>query len=270
MTYTPQGYFQPQIFDYTDKLAGRRSLLDRSYDLYDGSPNDPYSSAQSDALQYAGEHISSAVTEAPPAPADPSASATPAPRDKPMHLLARLAELDATPKSSVVGSPAPESGTPAPGDRSGSPGADGDDADKKGSGAADPAAERVRAAEQRDRVVPAMPLDAAILAAVRAGARADDRKMRDFFGAIMVVGGGAKIAGFNAFLEGKLRELLPGYTKEILIGLPPRDLDQQLVVWKGGSVFGRLSSSGNDSWIYGREYELLGAKLLAQKCMWAW
>lgn len=84
----------------------------------------------------------------------------------------------------------------------------------------------------------------------------------------MVVGGGAKIPGFNTFLETKLRESLPGFTKEILIGLPPRELDQQLVTWKGGSVFGRLSSSGNDGWIYTREYELLGAKLLAQKCMW--
>lgn len=115
-----------------------------------------------------------------------------------------------------------------------------------------------------------MPLDVAIWTSIRNGAKSDDRKMRDFFGGIMVVGGGAKIAGFNSFLETKLREMLPGYTKEILIGLPPRDLDQQLVVWKGGSVFGRLSSSGNDSWVYGREYELLGAKLLAQKCMWPW
>ena len=214
------------------------------------------------------------MTEPPPAPSDAATSTATLGREKPINLFARLVDLDPTPKSSVVGSPAPESGTPAPGDRSGSPGADGDDGEKKGgnggSSGVDPVAERLRAAEERDRVVAAMALDAAILSSIRHGARGDDRKMRDFFGGIMVVGGGAKIAGFNAFLEAKLRELLPGYTKEILIGLPPRDLDQQLVVWKGGSVFGRLSSSGNDSWIYGREYELLGAKLLAQKCMWAW
>lgn len=86
----------------------------------------------------------------------------------------------------------------------------------------------------------------------------------------MIVGGGAKVPGFNSFLETRLREMLPGYTKEILIGLPPRELDQQLVGWKGGSVFGRLSSSGNDSWVYRKEYEMLGSKLLAQKCMWSW
>ena len=52
--------------------------------------------------------------------------------------------------------------------------------------------------------------------------------------------------------------------------MPPRELDQQLVAWKGGSVFGRLSSNGNDSWIYQREYDLLGWKLLAQKLMFAY
>jgi actin-related protein 8 len=96
--------------------------------------------------------------------------------------------------------------------------------------------------------------------------------MRDLFGGIMLCGGGAKTAGFNGFLETRLREVMGGTFggKEIIIGLPPRDLDQQLVVWKGGSVFARLSGSGNDSWVFGREYGILGAKLLAQKCMWGW
>jgi len=94
--------------------------------------------------------------------------------------------------------------------------------------------------------------------------------VRDFFGAIMLVGGGTKIPGFNMFLELRLKEMQPAFTKEIIIGLPPRELDQQLVIWKGGSVFARLSSSGNDSWVYRKEYEMLGTKLLAQKCMWSW
>lgn len=266
----PMGYFQPQIFDYEGKLDGRRRLLDRSYDLYDGSPNDPYSTSQSEALQYAGENISSAVNDSAPAPTDHITSTIMPGKEKPISLLARLHDLDSTPKSSVVGSPAPE-GTPQP-DRSGSPAPEGEETEKKPTNGTtiDPAAERVRAAEERDRILPVMPIDAAIYTAIRNGSRGDDRKMRDFFGGIMVVGGGAKIAGFNTFLETKLRELLPGYAKEILIGLPPRDLDQQLVVWKGGSVFGRLSSSGNDSWVYCREYEVLGAKLLAQKMMWPW
>jgi actin-related protein 8 len=128
----------------------------------------------------------------------------------------------------------------------------------------------MRAAEESDRVLPVMPLDEAIIASIRAGARGEDRKMRDFLGGIMVVGGGAKMPGFNQFLEVRLREILPTFNKEILVGVPPRELDQQLVGWKGGSVFGRLSSSGNDSWMHQKEYSILGAKLMIQKLMWTY
>ena len=167
----------------------------------------------------------------------------------------------------MAGSPAPE-GTPKA-DRAGSPAA-GEDRDGQANTSTDPTGERVRAAEESDRVLPVMPLDEAIIASVRQGARGDERKMRDFLGGVMVVGGGAKMPGFNSFLEVRLREQLPGFTKEILVGMPPRELDQQLVVWKGGSVFGRLSSSGNDSWVFQKEYEMLGAKLLVQKLMFSY
>jgi actin-related protein 8 len=187
-------------------------------------------------------------------------------KDRPFNLLSRLPDVDTTPRSSVANSPAPE-GTPQPG-RPGSPSGDKDGIGN--AGAVDPVAERIRAAEESDRILPIMPLEEAIITSIRHAARSDDRKMRDFLGGVMVVGGGAKMPGFNTFLESKLREQLPGFTKEIMVGVPPRELDQQLVAWKGGSVFGRLSSSGNDSWVYQKEYELLGAKLLAQKLMFAY
>jgi actin-related protein 8 len=211
------------------------------------------------------------ATNPPPPPSDPptngTATATPS-KQKPFNLLSRLPQddIESTPRSSVAGSPVPE-GTPQPGGReSPVPGA----AETTNGSAVDPSAERIRAAEERDKILPIMPIDQAIMTSIREAARGDDRKMRDFFGGIMLVGGGAKIPGFNLFLEIRLRELQPGYNKEIIIGLPPRELDQQLVTWKGGSVFARLSSSGNDSWVYRKEYDMLGAKLLAQKCMWGW
>ena len=178
------------------------------------------------------------------------------------------ADLETTPRSSVAGSPAPDA-------RAGSPAAANGAAGENGGGggassSADPLQDRMRAAEESDGVLPVMPLDEAIIASVRAGARGDERKMRDFLGGVMVVGGGAKMPGFNQFLEVRLRESLPGFTKEILVGVPPRELDQQLVVWKGGSVFGRLSSTGNDSWVHQKEYGILGAKLLIQKLMFAY
>ncbi|KAK3076256.1 hypothetical protein LTS18_013498, partial [Coniosporium uncinatum] len=251
------GYFRPQIFDHSDKLKRRRKIIDRSYDLYDGSPNDPSSHAQVIALQYAQQNFPSASTPPPASSGAPAsavtatatataiATATPS-KQKPFNLLSRLPDVESTPTSSIAGSPGPE-GTPQPGRASPGPGEK-----EQGSGQPDAVAEKIAVAEERDRILPIMPLDAAITQSITYGARGDDRKMRDFFGGIMVVGGGAKIPGFSAFLEEKLREMQPGFTKEILIGPPPRELDQQLVVWKGGSVLARLSSSGNDSWVYGK------------------
>ncbi|CAN9302566.1 unnamed protein product [Alternaria alternata] len=109
-----------------------------------------------------------------------------------------------------------------------------------------------------------------ILESLAQGARGDDRKLRDFFGGIMLVGGASKTPGLREFLEMRLRELRPGYGKEILVGPPPRDFDPQVVAWKGGSVFGRLSGHGNDGWISRYEYDMLGARLLNNKCMFAW
>jgi actin-related protein 8 len=185
-------------------------------------------------------------------------------RAQPLNLLGRLNENEATPRSSVAGSPGPEAATPNP-DRD-TPMADTD----APLVFRDPVLEKTKIAEERDKVLPIMPLDHAILESLAQGARGDDRKLRDFFGGIMLVGGASKTPGLREFVEAKLRELRPFYGKEILVGPPPREFDPQVVAWKGGSVFGRLSSHGNDSWISKYEYDMLGSRLLNNKCMFAW
>ena len=35
-----EGYYEPTIFDNSQKLNGRRKLIDRSYDLYEGGPSE--------------------------------------------------------------------------------------------------------------------------------------------------------------------------------------------------------------------------------------
>lgn len=185
-------------------------------------------------------------------------------RAQPLNLLGRLNENEATPRSSVAGSPGPEAATPNP-DRD-TPMADTD----APLVFRDPVLEKTKIAEERDKVLPIMPLDHAILESLAQGARGDERKLRDFFGGIMLVGGASKTPGLREFVEAKLRELRPFYGKEILVGPPPREFDPQVVAWKGGSVFGRLSSHGNDSWISKYEYDMLGSRLLNNKCMFAW
>ncbi|KAL2355511.1 actin-related protein [Cryomyces antarcticus] len=258
----PMGYFRPMFFDHSGKLEGRRRLIDRSTDLYDGSPNDPMSIAQLAVLQYAGQSMPTGG--APVAPStEPSgsgnapAASTPS-RLQPYSIANRFNDFEGTPRSSVAGSPGPDGSGPPQPPRASTPAMNfnGVYGPQPDTGA-------------QDRTLPIMPLDTAILTSITEGARGDERKMRDFLGGIMVIGGGAKIPGFNALLEERLRAMQPGFLKEILIGPPPRELDPQVVVWKGGSVFGKLRAT-NDSWIGGMEYDRLGARLLNYKCMWVW
>jgi actin-related protein 8 len=262
----PMGYFQPSIFDNSHKLDGRRKLLPRSLDIYDGQPNDPVSAAQSEILSsIAPASANGELQEESQANGGPPADvqATPS-RSQQLHALSRVQDLDATPRSSVAGSPAPEvTGTPQAGGGSSTPVPGGQSATLPNGGP------RAPTIEERDDILPIYPLDNAILTSIVHAARSDDRKMRDFIGGIMVVGGGSLVPGLHAFLEERLHALRPGYTKEIMIGTPPRDLDPQVVVWKGASVFGKLSGT-NDSWIGQLEYDRLGSRLLAYKCMWAY
>ena len=248
----PQGYFQPSIFDHSEKLEGRRKLIGRSQDLYDGSPNDPVSKAQIEIIQSISPNVRVNGQEAANGD-DPSNSViTSTPLRLPPNAFSRFAESENAP-SSAIGSPAPDGDdTPAPG------------ADGNVGGAPNPTGSSVR-----DDVLPIVPLDSAIFTSIRLGANDDERKTRDFLGGIMVIGGGSQIKGFYTFLEEKLKEKRPGYAKDIMIGTPPRELDPQGVVWKGGSVFGKLRGT-NDSWIGRMEYDRLGPRLLAYKCMWAW
>ncbi|EED20539.1 chromatin remodeling complex subunit (Arp8), putative [Talaromyces stipitatus ATCC 10500] len=285
----PMGYFQPSIFSHDDKLQGRRKLLPRSYDIYDGQPNDPTSAAQSEILKII----------APPLPAELLAEdekshsnatdvqATPARSH--LNALGRVQDSEATPRSSVAGSPAPETNTPlngiaaaaagnstpVPGEKASQPAVAPAAGASQPSQASQPLQQpppqppRTPTIEERDDILPIYPLDQAILASITHAARSDDKKMRDYLGGIMVVGGGSQINGFHAYLEERLHALTPTFTKEIMIGSPPRDLDAQVVVWKGASVFGKLDGT-NDSWIGRLEYDRLGSRLLVYKCMWAY
>ena len=243
----PQGYFQPDIFNNTGKLDGRRKLIEPSVDLYDGSRNDPVSDAQSGVVSLLS----------PQGPIEPIANGdtaitTPAPSVLKPNLSAfpKLSDQDRA-SMSAMGTPAPE------------------DEDTVMPGADSLANGEELVPSLRDDVLPIMALDSAILSSISHGARGDERRTRDLLGAIMAIGGGSQIPGFHAFLEERLKELRPGFAKDILIGTPPRELDPQGVVWKGGSVFGKLRGT-NDSWIGRVEYDRLGARVLPYKCMWTW
>lgn len=115
--------------------------------------------------------------------------------------------------------------------------------------------------------MPIMPLDRAIVESITHAAKGEEKKIKDFLGGIMVVGGGGLVSGFNHMLEERMRALKPGKEYQIVISVPPRELDPQVICWKGASVFGKLRGT-NDSWIRQNEYDMLGSRLLTYKCLW--
>jgi actin-related protein 8 len=266
----PMGYFRPSLFHNGDKLDGRHKLIPPSVDLYDGKRNDPISAGQLSVLNFAQRYIPNAVIAAPTHPVPllstpmPQGGTPMPPGGTPMRPKSTLVpshlngDTEATPQPSVAGSPPPEDiGTP-----SGQP-------ENDGEVAAAPTGTSSTNEELDQRTVPIMPLDHAILRCIDQASGTDDRKRRDFLGSIMLVGGASKTPYMGMYLEHRLRQQMPQYPKEILVAPPPRELDPSVIVWKGGSVFGKLRMT-NDSWIGQLEYDRLGSRILNYKCMWHW
>lgn len=282
--------FKPETFDdHKGKLIGRRKLISRSYDLYDGKPNDPTSTAQNEILK------AIAPADLPPEPQkllfakinglngikDESDSRRPS--------IARVQDLDpGTPLASGASSPVrklneltpqPDStlhengngvGTPNPDESFLKIGQPGDDTlmldSAEHTNTFDPLA-----LERRDDILPIYPLANAITSSINHAARGSSSKTRDLYQSLLLIGGASKVNGLGPHLEQTLVGLLAdtGYSRDIVVNRPPRDLDSEVVVWKGGAVFGRMSRT-NDSWVTPFLYERLGERVLASKLMWAW
>lgn len=265
--------FRPEMFDHTGKLQDRHKLVDRSYDIYDRKPNDPSSTAQSEMLvAIAPEDVLSSTkpktngaltnghAEGPSDSRRPSVSNIP-------HLNGDTA--DGTPLPSHASSPArqlDEAGTPQP-DEAGTPLPITFDTMAVRIQEEEP--EEPLTIERRDDILPVYPLFAAVMTSINHAAKGSPQRTRDFLQSIMLIGGASITPGLSSHLEETLQGQMPGYAKEIIVNKPPRELDAQVVVWKGGAIFGRMSRT-NDSWINGFLYERLGERVLSHKLMWAW
>lgn len=285
----PMGVYDPAIFDNSTKLRGRRKLVDRSYNAYDVDiPDDPSSAAQLAILALVQPSITSNANGFTQSQLDVS---TPSKEKAQFNFLGKDGVGSGTPMGSHAGSPAPEgASTPVPpafvfsgkdkeGANGGSPAPNGTRAAGTpipGQNAQPPAGMFVDAAArtaksmaaERDAVLPVAPLDIAILTSIQNAAKGDEKKLRDLLGSIMVIGGGAKIPHFTVVLEEKIKARRPDLYDRILVSRSARDMDEQVVTWKGASVFAKLST--NDSWITPFEFERLGARTLHHKVLWAW
>ncbi|KAF9329600.1 actin-like protein arp8 [Podila minutissima] len=99
-----------------------------------------------------------------------------------------------------------------------------------------------------------------------------EERSKKLYGSIILVGGGGMIKGFDHVLEDRLFQALPATltTVEKVEVLPsPREMDPRLLVWKGGSVLGKLETA-KELWIKPLEWELLGHKILRDRALFVW
>lgn len=290
----PMGFFDPSLFDNSDKLRGRRKLVDRSYNAYDrDQPDDPISAAQLAIL--AKIKPSLAAVNGFTANGNGTADMSTPQKEKP-NPFNHLSRMDSQANgdsrtTSAAASPAPE-GANTPSNvpsivlgshiaNGGSPGPSGSifqfGNGSHHSGTPGPPAgmfvdhlarTQKDLAIERDSVLPIAALDDAIFISIQHAAKGDEKKARDFFGGIMVVGGGSKTSHFGTFLEEKLRAKRPDLGEKILVGTNIRDMDGQVVAWKGATVYGRMQT--HESWVGQLEYERLGVRALHHKAIWAY
>ncbi|KAI5290582.1 actin-like protein arp8 [Ascosphaera aggregata] len=263
----PYCLFQPQTFDNGDKLEGRRRLIPRSVDIYEGLPNDPLSAAQTEILCAVAPALAAEENRD---LGDAGAQRTPIKGQPTLQILNRRHDLDTTPRSSVAGSPAPDGsiGSPQP-NRIGTPSLDNTTSAPNLSSLFQKGSILRSRINERDDILPICALDTAIFTSIFNAAKPEERKLTDFLGGILVLGGGSLVSNLHSYLEDRLQTTKPQYANSIMVGTPPRELDPQVVVWKGASVFGKLEAA-NDSWISRLEYDRLGSRILVYKCMWAW
>ena len=56
-------------------------------------------------------------------------------------------------------------------------------------------------AEERDKTLPIMPLDQAIVESISHATKGDEKKIKEYLTSIILVGGGSLVPGLNHFLE---------------------------------------------------------------------
>ncbi|CAO3636423.1 unnamed protein product [Cunninghamella blakesleeana] len=113
------------------------------------------------------------------------------------------------------------------------------------------------------------PVDIAIAQSIQLAAGNSDDRLKKFFTNIIVVGGGGKISNYDRVLEDRLLSTVIARSSMIenVEVLPaPRELDPQLLVWKGASVLCKLDVA-KDMWIGDFEWSEVGSRLLRDRSM---
>lgn len=122
-------------------------------------------------------------------------------------------------------------------------------------------------------------LDHAVIQSIKSSAASDPSRPAKMYENIIIIGGGAQLAGFETLLVDRLgiwRSMArndgedDGVSDEaIAVMPPPRDMDPQILTWKGGAVFSRLKVV-EEMYITQKEWDLLGPRSIHYRTMFAY
>lgn len=97
-----------------------------------------------------------------------------------------------------------------------------------------------------------------------------DEIKRKMYGCILIVGGGMKFAGISTWLHNRLSLQTPAcFRDNIEIIMNPREIDSQMVAWKGAGILSCLETA-EELWITAPEWQMYGVRVLRERAPFAW
>ncbi|KAM4651538.1 actin-related protein 8 [Discoglossus pictus] len=117
----------------------------------------------------------------------------------------------------------------------------------------------------------ALGLDKAILHSIDCCASDDTKKK--MYSTILVAGGGLMFHKAQQFLQHRILNKMPPSFRRVVENVEvitrPKDMDPRLIAWKGGAVLACLDTT-QELWIYQREWQRFGVRMLRERAAFVW
>ncbi|KAI8645916.1 hypothetical protein BD408DRAFT_449924 [Parasitella parasitica] len=123
--------------------------------------------------------------------------------------------------------------------------------------------------DSKNQEYDSFPIDVAIAQSIVSAANGSEEKLKRYFTSIILVGGGGKVVNFSRVLEDRVLSTVIAQKANIdrvEVVPAPRELDPEVLVWKGASVMAKLDSA-KDMWIADAEWEQAGARCLRERAL---
>lgn len=235
--------FYPEIFTFPPRVSFKNALFPHSTDPYTGHSSGPISDADINirmgTLSVMGQSYTDISLDAGVGGEDDAS-------------MMDIDDGDADPDMSREGTPSALQATKQ---------------DEKISKEDSESLSQLKAFESLDLAKPAIAaLDHAIVESI-AQATKQSGTPKQFYENLLVIGGGSQVPSFHAMLTDRLIMCNQSRLKEIgevAVMAMPRDIDAELMCWKGGSVYSKLKIA-DEMWTTREEWDTLGSRALHYK-----